>query len=212
MKRGSAVLGLVCLGVFVVQPDVVHGQCTGSIVGWGSQVVVEQSALEGLVAVAGGLYHSLGLKSDGTIVAWGDNPAGLCDVPAPNEGFIAIAGGYYHSLGLKSSSPTAVEEPRPGHASGAASLMILSLVPNPFNPWLEVSLETHISGPVTMSVYDVGGRLVRTMHLGELGPGLHRAGWDGRGSNGDNVASGVYFLRLRATEGESRAVKALLVR
>ena len=39
--------------------------------------------------------------SDGSIVAWGHNTYGQCDVPVPNEGFVAVAGGYYHSLGLK---------------------------------------------------------------------------------------------------------------
>jgi hypothetical protein len=54
------------------------------------------------VAVAGSWSHSLGLKSDGTIVAWGYNDYGQCDVPAPNADFVAVAGGRYHSLGLKS--------------------------------------------------------------------------------------------------------------
>jgi hypothetical protein len=54
------------------------------------------------VAVAAGRYHSLGQKSDGTMVAWGFNNWGQCDVPAPNAGFVAVAAGYYHSLGLTS--------------------------------------------------------------------------------------------------------------
>jgi hypothetical protein len=37
----------------------------------------------------------------GSIVAWGDNYNGQCNVPAPNSGFVAVAAGYYHSLGLK---------------------------------------------------------------------------------------------------------------
>jgi hypothetical protein len=56
----------------------------------------------GFVAVACGVYHSLGVKSDGSIVAWGYNDQGQCNVPAPNSGFVAVAGGPYHSLGLKS--------------------------------------------------------------------------------------------------------------
>ena len=50
----------------------------------------------------GGIDHSLGLKSDGTIVAWGNNDDGQCNVPAPNADFVAVAAGIYHSLGLKS--------------------------------------------------------------------------------------------------------------
>jgi hypothetical protein len=44
----------------------------------------------------------MGLKSDGTIVCWGNNGYGQCTVPSPNEDFMTIAGGSLHSLGLKS--------------------------------------------------------------------------------------------------------------
>ena len=67
-----------------------HGQC----------VVPEPNT--GFIAVAAGELHSLGLKSDGTIVAWGDNFWTQCDVPDPNSDFVAVAGGGFHSLGLKS--------------------------------------------------------------------------------------------------------------
>jgi len=53
------------------------------------------------VAVAAGRWHSLGLKTDGSVVGWGWNGDGQINVPAPNANFLAIAAGAAHSLGLK---------------------------------------------------------------------------------------------------------------
>ena len=50
-----------------------------------------------------GAAHNLGLKADGTIVPWGWNEYGQCDVPTPNGNFTAVAAGEDHSLGLKSN-------------------------------------------------------------------------------------------------------------
>jgi len=69
-------------------------------VGWGKNRDGQLNVPEpntGFIAIATGFYHSLGLKQDGSIVAWGSNS----DVPSPNTGFIAIAAGDRHSLGLK---------------------------------------------------------------------------------------------------------------
>ena len=97
----------MCLGILTLGADAVRGQSTGSVVGWGGQVVVEPEALTDFIAVAGGGIHSLGLKSDSTILAWGWNDSGQCNVPSPNAGFIAVSGGYYHSLGLKADGTIA---------------------------------------------------------------------------------------------------------
>ncbi len=45
--------------------------------------------------------HSLGLKADGSIVAWGTTTPASATCPAPNTGFVAVAAGDSHSLGLK---------------------------------------------------------------------------------------------------------------
>ena len=72
----------------------------GKIVTWGGTVDVPSPSI-GFTAIAAGMGHSLGLKQDGSIVAWGYNGDGECNVPEPNTGFMAISCGDYHSLGLK---------------------------------------------------------------------------------------------------------------
>lgn len=51
--------------------------------------------------IAAGKRHSLGLRADGSIAAWGRNGEGQCVLPVPNAGFVAVAVGMYHSLGLR---------------------------------------------------------------------------------------------------------------
>lgn len=51
--------------------------------------------------ISAGLMHSLGVKSYGAVVAWGDTAYAQGNIPSPNVDFIGVAAGGYHSLGLK---------------------------------------------------------------------------------------------------------------
>lgn len=62
---------------------------------------------------------------------------------------------------------------------------------------------------VNVSVYDISGRLVRTLVDDVRSAGLHSVEWDGRDSGGQHVASGVYFTRMDA--GEFREVRKVTV-
>jgi alpha-tubulin suppressor-like RCC1 family protein len=66
---------------------------SGQIVGWGSMVLPQFNPGTHFIAVAGGGEHSLALKSDGTVVAWGRNLSGEATVPAGLSNVIAIAAG-----------------------------------------------------------------------------------------------------------------------
>ena len=57
--------------------------------------------LNNVVAIAAGGYHSLALKYDGTVVAWGDDSVGQTNVPPGLSNVVAIAAGGFHSLALK---------------------------------------------------------------------------------------------------------------
>ena len=51
--------------------------------------------------VAGGYYHTIGLREDGTAIAWGQNEYGQCNVPA-GETFVSLSCGDHHTIGLRS--------------------------------------------------------------------------------------------------------------
>jgi flagellar hook assembly protein FlgD len=64
---------------------------------------------------------------------------------------------------------------------------------------------------VTLSIYDAGGRLVRTLVDEQTLAGEHALIWNGRDGKGETVASGVYFVRL-AVAGQVRTHKIVLLR
>ena len=70
--------------------------------------------------------------------------------------------------------------------------------PNPFNNSTKITYGVPEPAKISLKVYDVRGRLVRTLVAGEKAAGHYHTYWNGRNDLGEAVASGVYFLRLEA--------------
>jgi hypothetical protein len=70
--------------------------------------------------------------------------------------------------------------------------------PNPFNPSTTISFSLAEKGQVSLQIFDVSGRLVKTLIQRELSAGEHSLRWDGTGRDGEEVTSGVYFCRMKA--------------
>jgi FlgD Ig-like domain len=69
--------------------------------------------------------------------------------------------------------------------------------PNPFNPSTEIEFELADESPhVTIVIYDIAGRRVRSLVEGSHPAGKHHVTWDGRDDHGSSVASGVYFAKM----------------
>jgi hypothetical protein len=84
--------------------------------------------------------------------------------------------------------------------------------PNPFNPVTTITYSIDRSSHVTLRIYDVSGRLVRTLVNEMQEPGRrYTVTWDGRNSFGRNVSSGIYFCRL-TTEARTSTRKMVLMR
>jgi hypothetical protein len=84
-------------------------------------------------------------------------------------------------------------------------------VPNPFNPSTKIHFEVPAGGgALTLSIYDVGGRLVRTLVNGMQSPGQKTVTWDGRNEAGNPVATGTYLYRLTGPGFEQTRKMVLL--
>jgi len=84
--------------------------------------------------------------------------------------------------------------------------------PNPFNASTTILYELAQDGPLSLAIYDVLGRRVRTLLANSYAPaGAYRAVWDGSDQNGRAAASGLYFYRLQTTE-HSQTRRMMLIR
>ena len=92
---------------------------------------------------------------------------------------------------------------------------LLSNYPNPFNPETWIPYQLAKPAEVSISIYSVDGKLVRTLDLGYQSVGIYdsqsrAAYWDGKNELGESVASGVYFYTLTAED--FTATRKMLIR
>ncbi len=109
------------------------------------------------------------------------------------------AGGWY-GLPLDCGSVGTEPPPSSDPESVPARLRLLPAVPNPFNPRTRISWEQDRPGQVTVSVYDLAGRLVTTLTDESHTKGRHTETWDGLDSRGRGAAAGTYLVRI--TQGD----------
>lgn len=82
--------------------------------------------------------------------------------------------------------------------------------PNPFRDRTTIGFTLPEGGLTALRVYDIAGRLVRTLHSGWLPAGPHRAVWDRRTQSGTLAPAGVYFYRL-ASGGRSLSSRVVIM-
>ena len=92
--------------------------------------------------------------------------------------------------------------------------VLLANYPNPFNPETWIPYHLAEAAEVTLTIYTVDGKVVRTLALGHQSAGFYQsrsraAYWDGRNEVGERVASGVYFYTLQA--GDFAATRKMLI-
>ncbi len=162
--------------------------------------------------VTGSISHELryyrhdGLNwiRDDTVVAGltaGQNAApALADLDADGDLDLAI-GNYAGTFNYYENT-----SPPTGAPDVPARGLLLSAAPNPFNPVTTVRYVLPADAQVTLAIFDIAGRQVRTLFTGRQAAGEHSVVWRGTDDSGRALGSGVYFCRLIAG-GEARTIR-----
>jgi len=87
----------------------------------------------------------------------------------------------------------------------------LHVSPNPGRGEWTFQFAMAARGTVTLRVYDLAGRSIATLLQGDLSQGLQTVRWDGRADGGNQVANGLYLVRLSTPVG-SETIKLLQLR
>jgi hypothetical protein len=109
--------------------------------------------------------------------------------------YVPTTGGFNVNYFEVTGGPTSAVTP----GLPAAGYALHPCHPNPFNPATTISYDLPEPATVSLQVFDVSGRLVRTLVQGETVPsGRHEVVWNGQDETGRSVGSGIYFYRLEA--------------
>ncbi|MBI9031807.1 choice-of-anchor J domain-containing protein, partial [bacterium] len=81
--------------------------------------------------------------------------------------------------------------------------------PNPFNPETSIAFTTKEAGNVIIDVYNIKGQKVKTLLNDHRNAGEHSVVWNGKDENNRNVASGVYFYRMK--NGKFNSTKKMIL-
>ena len=77
-----------------------------------------------------------------------------------------------------------------------SSFALYQNYPNPFNPSTTIQYSVPKAGEVEARIFDIQGRLVRSLSKSHQQAGTHSFIWDSRSNSGNKVASGTYFCQV----------------
>lgn len=207
--RVLAVAGEADRPELVAEAVVVGTGVTGGTLQW-SELTFEQP----LASETPGLYLVFELPAAGAFEAEGvGSGVGYTEGDGEIRSWVAIDDNYWHRLsaeyqmaieavmnGNKSADVLVLKRPSgrafegaDGEAPPVPLVAALGVAPNPFNPSTEISFTLPSRGHVKVALYDVRGRLVRTLVDGHMEAGQHSVRWMGRDNHGRKQASGVYL-------------------
>jgi len=111
---------------------------------------------------------------------------------------------YLLSGGLE-AGPTSVD----GEFQNPAEFSLAQNYPNPFNPSTSIKIQLPEQSDLSVRIFDVVGRLVRSFDYERVPAGIHTVEWNGSANNGVQVSSGVYFYQ--AVAGSKKLARKMIL-
>jgi hypothetical protein len=103
-------------------------------------------------------------------------------------------------------------EEEPGTTPTLLTTELIGAYPNPFNPATAIRFSISEQTEVTIAVYNILGQRVQTIVSEQLYlEGHHSVVWQGEDSTGKKAASGVYFYKMRTSDGFGKVKKLLML-
>jgi hypothetical protein len=133
-----------------------------------------------------GVYDGFSRPGEYTVIVYAEDRVG--NVSAPKQTSVTVR------MTVASLLPITLGKVKTG---------LLLIYPNPANPETWIPYQLASDAEVTLTIYDVSGKVVRRLELGHQTAGSYRtrdraAYWDGRNDYSERVSSGIYFVRLEA--------------
>ena len=193
--------GMGILGGSESQPAVAGGQAVAGVDHAYGYVANELGGVQ-VVSFANDMLELIG-----SINAGDARGVHVAPSPAGGDPLVYVANG---TAGLaivptQCNATTAV-----GDRAPTAAPLQLAIFPNPGRMSGTIRFATTRSGPVRASIHDLGGREVREVFEGPMGPGEHALDWDRLDRTGRPIPPGIYLVKIQTTEGVATARYAAL--
>jgi uncharacterized delta-60 repeat protein len=144
----------------------------------------------------------------------GNSQDGASAMALDSAGNIYITGESYGSgtgsdyATIKYVQTGAVAEER---STPDVSRFTLNAEPNPFSSYTAIRYSLPSECNVSLSIYDISGKLVKTLINETMNAGVYTMSWNGTDNDGRKVGQGIYFYVLK-TAGEKMQKKMLMLR
>ncbi|MBN2104631.1 VCBS repeat-containing protein [bacterium] len=172
VSNRSAIGARVCVHATIQGSPVIQTRIIGSQTGFGS---------ENHLTAAFGLKEALAIST--LEVYWPSGQTTTINNPAVDQVHTIVEGSSTLAPHMRDNLP--------------AAYSLDNNYPNPFNPGTCIPYALPEPAPVTIKIFDLSGREIRTLVHEHQTAGWHRVWWDGTDQRGSAVASGIYVVRLR---------------